>query len=144
MTRPKGAKNKLTIEREILATRSLLEAGFAPVLGKEALTESLAWFVRRAREAAGAFLELPVPPPEAKVKNRAYKAALAEVDQAMIRMASIAEALAPYQSPKLAMTAVQHIDPFAHMSDQELLEDLRDKARRLGLVEQRKLSTKKD
>lgn len=132
-----GSRNLATIERDIVAKQAAAAIEIMPngriVLAKDCMARAMAWFLDRAEEAAGEFLGMPKPSRKDSEAWRMWDDARRRADLYMNQMGVHAKNLAPYQSPQLAMTVVQQVDPLSTMSDEDLLVEMRRYAEQLGL-----------
>lgn len=117
--RPRGTKNKVTLERERLALEAMRSASKRKAMGEMLAREVLAWGMMRFYDVA--------------------EAAWANQDEARAKELTIlagdfAFKLAPYESPRLMSVQHHQADPYAEMTDMQLWSELRARAHALGLV----------
>ena len=119
--RPKGSKNKRTrpSELERLAIEAMTSGNARKAMGQKLAREVLA----EAMMALWAKAEERRDDPAREAEWRSYMMAAVEV----------AAKLAPNESPRLEAVTVQQADPFDHLTDQELYDDLCQRARELGM-----------
>jgi len=117
--KPKGTKNKITIERERLAMEAMRSASSRKAMGlllaREVLAEAMMATWGMAEECW---------------KNKDEKRAM----EFTVVAADIAAKLAPYESPRLESITVHKADPYAEMTDQQLYSELCRRAEDIGLV----------
>jgi hypothetical protein len=117
--RARGIKNKLTIERERLAMAAMRSAAkrkaMGQMLAREVLSEAMIVMWEMAKKAW---------------KNQDEERAA----EYTVRAADIASKLIGYESPKLQSVTVHRADPYAEMTEHQLWDELRQRARDIGLV----------
>lgn len=116
--KPKGTKNKLTVEREQLALDAMRSAAnrksMGLLLAREVLAEAMMATWGMAEECW---------------KNKDEKRAM----EFTVVAADIAAKLAPYESPRLQSILVHKADPYSEMTDAQLYAELCQRAREIGV-----------
>lgn len=117
--RPKGSRNKLTIERERMAIEALKRVREGPIparLAKDMLSEIGNAMHNYAMDKWN----------DPKIKKE-------DAMPAMLAAADILRYLAPYQSPRMQSVTVHRVDPYDGMSDDQLYSELCRRAQMLGV-----------
>jgi len=117
--RTPGIKNKSTLERERLAMEAMRSAAKRKAMGAKLAGEVLAEAMMRMWDMA-----------EAAWKNQDEHRA---TDYTM-KASDIAAKLIGYESPKLESVTAHRAAPYAEMTEHQLWDELRHRARDIGLV----------
>ena len=116
--RERGSKNVATVERELLAKRAVAAAASRKAVGQKLAREVLAEAMMKLWGLAEQFF--------AEGKLEAWR-------EHMLASVDVAHKLIPYESPRLENVTVHKADPFAAMSNEQLVRELIAAGHKLGI-----------